>query len=53
MHMTETNLNIWGELVVPVGVAICFGFALLVWVRDEVRAQREEKNPNRRPQSYP
>jgi hypothetical protein len=35
--MTDTNLNYWGELVVPVGVSICFGLALLVWLREELR----------------
>jgi len=36
--MTDTDLNFWGLLVVPVGVTICFGVALLVWLRDEWRA---------------
>ena len=27
--------NIWGFLAVPVGVAVCFGPALLVWVKRE------------------
>jgi hypothetical protein len=48
--MTDTNLNYWGELVVPVGVSICFGVALLVWLRDELRAksgdeQEEQDQP--------
>jgi hypothetical protein len=41
--MEDTNLNFWGELVVPVGVAICFGLALLVWLRDEFRARSDPK----------
>jgi hypothetical protein len=41
--MTETNLATWGIIVVPLGVAICFGPALLVWLRDELRAGAEEK----------
>jgi hypothetical protein len=41
--MTDTNLNVWGLLSVPVGVSICFGVALLVWLRDEIRAGSEEK----------
>jgi hypothetical protein len=44
--MTDTNLNFWGLIVVPVGVSICFGAALLVWLRDEFGARAEEKkNP--------
>jgi len=40
--MTDNNLNYWGLLVVPVGVTICFGMGLLVWLRDELRASPEE-----------
>jgi hypothetical protein len=49
-RMTDQNLNFWGELVVPVGVGICFGVALLVWLRDELRAEPEDdgtKKPER------
>jgi hypothetical protein len=41
--MTDTNLALWGMIVVPVGVALCFGPALLVWLRDEFRASAAEK----------
>jgi hypothetical protein len=41
-HMTDQNLNFWGELVVPVGLLICFGVALVVWLRDELRAEPED-----------
>jgi hypothetical protein len=41
--MEDTNLNLWGLIVVPVGLVICFGLALLVWLRDELRAGSEEK----------
>jgi hypothetical protein len=41
--MTDTDLNFWGLIAVPVGVSICFGVALLVWLRDEIRAGSEEK----------
>jgi hypothetical protein len=46
-YMTDSNLNFWGLICVPVGVAICFGVALLVWLRDELRAgpEDEEKKP--------
>jgi hypothetical protein len=40
--MTDTNFNFWGLLVVPVGVTICFGVGLLVWLRDELRAPPED-----------
>jgi len=36
--MTDSDLNFWGLLVVPAGVSICFGVALLVWLREEFRA---------------
>ena len=29
-------------IAVPVGVSICFGVALLVWLRDEIRAPKEK-----------
>lgn len=41
--MDDTNLALWGMIVVPLGVAICFGPALLVWLRDELRAGADEK----------
>jgi hypothetical protein len=41
--MTDTNLAYWGMIVVPIGVAICFGPALLVWLREEFRASADEK----------
>jgi hypothetical protein len=43
VFMTDTNLAYWGMAVVPIGVAICFGPALLVWLRDEFRAGADEK----------
>jgi hypothetical protein len=39
--MTDTDLNFWGLIAVPVGVAICFGIALLFWLRDEVREDKQ------------
>jgi hypothetical protein len=41
--MTDTNLALWGMIVVPLGLAICFGPALLIWLRDELRASAAEK----------
>jgi hypothetical protein len=40
--MTDSNLNFWGLIAVPVGLSICFGFGLLVWLRDEFRAGPED-----------
>jgi hypothetical protein len=41
--MQDIDLALWGMIVVPIGVAICFGPALLVWVREELRAAAAEK----------
>jgi len=41
--MTDINLNYWGLAVVPVGVAICFFPALLIWIWEEFKAGRAEK----------
>ena len=35
-------------IVVPVGLAICFGPAVLVWLREELRAGKLEKQKSRR-----
>ncbi len=40
--MTDTDLNLWGLIVVPVGVTICFGLPLLVWLLQELRAEPED-----------
>jgi hypothetical protein len=41
--MQDIDLAMWGLIVVPVGVAICFGPALLVWLREELQAGAAEK----------
>ncbi len=46
--MEDTNLNLWGLIVVPVGLVICFGLALLVWLRQELNAEPEDKPKDRR-----
>ncbi len=33
----ELNLNYWGYLAVAVGVILCFGPALFVWIKSEVK----------------
>jgi hypothetical protein len=42
--MTDINLATWGMIVVPIGVAVCFGPALLVWLREEIRPESAEKD---------
>jgi hypothetical protein len=41
--MTDTNLAYWGLWVVPLGLAICFAPALLVWLREELKAGKDKK----------
>jgi hypothetical protein len=41
--MTDINTAHWGFWLVPLGVAICFGPALLVWLWAEIKAGREKK----------
>ena len=41
--MTDTNLAPWGLWVVPLGLAICFGPALLVWLRAEIKARKDKR----------
>jgi hypothetical protein len=50
--MTDTDLNFWGLLAMPVGVAICFGLALLFWLRDEFRAGPEDEQ-DKTPPNHP
>jgi|GEM_PF-1654607 len=45
--MTNSDLNFWGELVVPVGVSICFGFALLMWFFQELKEGKAERELSR------
>ena len=40
--MEDTNFNFWGLIVVPVGLLICFGVALVVWLREELSAPPED-----------
>jgi len=41
--MTDTNLAYWGLWLVPLGLAICFGPALAVWLRAEIKAGKDKK----------
>jgi hypothetical protein len=45
--MTNSDLNFWGELVVPVGVSICFGIALVIWFFQELREGKVERELSR------
>jgi hypothetical protein len=42
--MTDTNLAPWGLWLVPLGLAICFGPALIAWLRAEIKAGKDKKN---------
>jgi hypothetical protein len=44
--MEDIDLAKWGLIVVPIGVAICFGPALLVWFFAELKAEPEGKKPD-------
>jgi hypothetical protein len=44
------NTNYWGLWVVPVGVALCFGPALLVWLKAELSEKEEEEPQGTKPQ---
>ena len=37
----------WSELTMPIGVALCFGPAMLVWWLTEGRKPRNEEEPVR------
>lgn len=36
--MVLASLNYWGFIAMPIGVAICFGPALLLWLKEEYRS---------------
>jgi hypothetical protein len=40
--MADTDLNTWGLIAVPVGLVICFGIPLLVWLKEELNAPKEK-----------
>jgi hypothetical protein len=47
--MTDVDLALWGMIVVPIGVAICFGPALLCWLRDEFGPDADARDyPNKK-----
>jgi hypothetical protein len=40
---TNTDFAWVGLIVVPIGLAICFGPALLVWIVQEFKAESEDE----------
>ena len=44
LSLLNGDLSIWGVLAMPVGVAICFGPALVVWLKDELKSEEEHKD---------
>ena len=44
LSLLNGDLSIWGVIAMPVGVAICFGPALVVWLKEELRDQPKDKN---------
>jgi hypothetical protein len=41
--MLIDKVNVWGFLAVPVGVLICFGPGLFVWLKEEFKTSSSEK----------
>ena len=44
LSLLNGDLSIWGVLAMPVGVAICFGPALVVWLKDELKSEEERED---------
>src|SRR5438309_12009453 len=38
------DLSIWGIIAMPVGVAICFGPAVIIWLEAELKSDDEPKD---------
>jgi hypothetical protein len=51
--MTDSNLNFWGEIAVPVGLLICFGPALFIWFMAELKAPKEKQTVETKPRENP
>jgi hypothetical protein len=39
----DSDLSYWGMVLVPIGLVLCFGPALLVWLKEEF--SKDNKNP--------
>ena len=35
----EQDLNLWGIFAMPLGLTLCFGSALLVWIKAELASK--------------
>jgi len=44
ISLLNGDLSIWGVLAMPTGVVLCFGPALLVWLRQELGASEKDKD---------
>ncbi len=44
----EHDLNLWGIFAMPVGVLLCFGPALLSWIRAELAAPKPAERERKR-----
>src|SRR5438034_3805226 len=50
LSLLNGDLSIWGVIAMPIGVAICFGPALAVWLKEEMRGgDGEKKEDHRKP----
>jgi len=44
VSLLNGDLSIWGVLAMPLGVALCFGPALLVWLKEELGSAEKHKD---------
>ena len=44
ISLLNGDLSIWGVLAMPLGVALCFGPALLVWLKKELGASEDHED---------
>jgi hypothetical protein len=45
LSLLNGDLSIWGVIAMPIGVAICFGPALAVWLKAEMKPDKKDKDP--------
>jgi len=43
VSLLNGDLSIWGVLAMPLGVAICFGPALAVWLKAEMKPDKDDE----------
>ena len=44
VSLLNGDLSIWGVLAMPLGVAICFGPALAVWLKAEMKPDENDED---------